>query len=120
VRFNTDIRRFQDEVCEWSKQNFGDVPYWQQVMGVVEEVGELSHHLLKQAQGIRGTYDEHEAEAKDGVGDIVVFLANLCISRGWDLQEIVEETWNKVKQRDWKKDPNLGGTTTKSTQGKDR
>lgn len=67
----------------------------------------LSHALLKQKQNIRGTAEEHEAAAKDAVGDIVVFLAELCNARGWDLELIASETWSQVRRRDWRKE---GGT----------
>lgn len=102
------LRQLQDEQQEWGRLNFGDRPWQQPFLGVVEEVGELSHALLKQWQGIRGTHDEHEVAAQDAVGDIVVFLAALCSARGWDLEAIVEETWTRVKRRDWKADSAQG------------
>jgi NTP pyrophosphatase (non-canonical NTP hydrolase) len=77
-------------------------------MGLVEEVGELSHALLKQKQGIRGSADDHEAAAKDAVGDIVIFLANLCSARGWDMDQIVIDTLAEVVGRDWKRYPDSG------------
>jgi NTP pyrophosphatase (non-canonical NTP hydrolase) len=77
-------------------------------MGIVEEIGELSHALLKQEQGIRGTWLDHETAAKDAVGDIVVFLACLCVLRGWDLAAIVDATWSEVRKRDWKARPHVG------------
>jgi NTP pyrophosphatase (non-canonical NTP hydrolase) len=77
-------------------------------MGVVEEVGELSHALLKQEQGIRGAHDEHERLAQDAVGDTIVYLADLCTRRGWDLSAIVEATWAEVSRRDWKANPATG------------
>jgi NTP pyrophosphatase (non-canonical NTP hydrolase) len=175
-----DYRVFQQEVDEWSRQNFGSSPAWQPLMGLLEEVGELAHAYLKRAQGIRGTKEEHDAAERDALGDIMVFLAHYCCRRGiamgglaqvvipdllyrkrvgaallglarhvgdihmclavdpdtriyasveerqaianllrdlcvyctlreLDLGEIVRETWDKVKQRNWKKDPQSGG-----------
>lgn len=104
------FRQLQDEVDEWASHNFGDDRPWEhRFMGVVEEVGELSHALLKQAQGIRGTKLEHEEAAQDAIGDIVVYLADLCSVRGWSFQDIVDEVWVRVKGRDWRKDPEKGG-----------
>lgn len=80
-------------------------------MGVVEEVGELSHALLKQKQGIRGTFLEHELNAQDSVGDILIFLTGLCDAKGWDLEAITEKTVNHVLKRDWQKNPTTGGQT---------
>jgi NTP pyrophosphatase (non-canonical NTP hydrolase) len=105
------LRRLQDEQKPWVAKNFGveGRRRWQHpFMGVVEEVGELSHALLKQEQGIRGTRAEHEEAAQDAVGDIVVYLADLCTSRGWSFADIVETVWAQVKQRDWTKDPQEG------------
>lgn len=36
---------------------------------------------------------------------------------GWDLQEIVENTWNVVKQRDWTKNKKDGVTTATGGSG---
>ena len=99
-----NFRTLQTEQRQWVEHNFPGRDWTQPFMGVVEEVGELSHALLKQRQGIRGTHAEHEAAAKDAVGDIVVFLADLCSARGWDFQTIVDETWAEVRQRDWQAD----------------
>jgi NTP pyrophosphatase (non-canonical NTP hydrolase) len=104
-----NLRKLQEEQRAWVAHNFGDRPWQMPLMGVAEEVGELNHALLKQWQGIRGTNAEHEEAAKDAVGDIVVFLADLCSARGWDFGAIVEETWSKVLRRDWRADPENGG-----------
>ncbi len=100
------FKQLQEENCEWVKRNFNvqrpnREDGWKPVFGVMEEVGELSHSLLKQSQGIRGSTEEHEANAQDAIGDITVFLADVCSAYGWDYQEIVENVWNTVKQRNW-------------------
>ena len=91
----------QDQVKKWSLHNFGQVPRWQPLLGAVEEVGELAHSFLKREQKIRGTDEEHEANEKDAIGDIVVYLADFCWRSGYDLNMIVEDTWETVKKRDW-------------------
>ena len=100
-----NIREIQNELIIWLNNNFPSSDWQKQFMGIVEEVGELSHSLLKQSQGIRGNSEEHELKAKDAVGDITIYLMALCIRRGWDFQEIVEETWNLVSKRNWKENP---------------
>ena len=102
------ISTFQREVLEWVLKNFNVDDPTDPLLGVVEEVGELAHAILKQKQGIRGTFEEHEAAAKDAVGDICVYLADLCGRRGWDLEDIMVETLNHIKQRDWKARPTTG------------
>ena len=94
----------------WAARNFGEAARWEDpFMGLVEEVGELAHALLKQRQGIRGTPEQLEEEAQDAVGDIVIYLADLCHRRRWDLPAIVRATWSRVSRRDWKAHPEDGG-----------
>jgi NTP pyrophosphatase (non-canonical NTP hydrolase) len=98
------LRRLQAEQVPWVKHNFGDRPSWMPLLGAVEELGELAHAHLKQAQGIRVS-ENHDEKAKDAVADVVIYLADYCSARGFDLETLVMETWDKVKLRDWKKDP---------------
>ncbi len=73
----------------------------------MEELGELTHSHLKGEQGIR-TDENHEENAKDAIGDIVVFMADYCQSRGWDFNSIVWEVWGRVRERNWIKNPTSG------------
>lgn len=68
---------------------------------VIESVGRISHHELKMRQGIRGSYDEHVAAMKDAIGDHFIFLVDFCTAHGFDLQDIVQTTWEEVSKRDW-------------------
>jgi NTP pyrophosphatase (non-canonical NTP hydrolase) len=117
------FKTLQDEVAEWTTSNFANTKFGPRgdihpFMGVVEEVGELSHALLKSEQGIRGTQEEHEAAAKDAVGDIYVYLADLCGRKGWDSQAIIEEVWAKVVQkRNWNANPQTGVVIDGGTAG---
>ena len=73
------ISELQLAVEAWSKRNFPDSPWQYALAGVVEEIGELSHSVLKMAQGIRGSRDKHLADAKDAVADTAIYLADyLC------------------------------------------
>lgn len=94
------LHDLQREHAEWQEKNFGFPSPEQLFLGVVEEVGELAHAQLKMAQGIRGV---GEADVKDAVGDVVIFLAGFCTAMGYDFGKIVETTWSQVKQRDWTK-----------------
>src|SRR5262245_2028022 len=60
-----NLSRTQAEIYEWSTRNFGnpvEITYniWS-FLGMVEEVGEIAHAILKYSQEIRGTREEHEA-----------------------------------------------------------
>ena len=96
-----DIRYVQEQNCKWVAHNFPGQTWHQHFMGMVEELGELSHALLKQDQGIRGRWGDHEEEAKDAVGDLFIFALSLCNSRGWSLEQIIQDTWTQVQRRDW-------------------
>jgi NTP pyrophosphatase (non-canonical NTP hydrolase) len=110
------FRQLQNEQQAWANHNFPDTggDSWQPFLGVVEEVGELSHALLKRKQGIRGTEWEHQLEIWDSVGDIVIYLADFCKREKIDFQDCVEETWQRVQKRDWQKDK-LNGTNIPPT-----
>lgn len=101
------LERLQSEQRVWEIENFGEQPRvmsYQSFLGVVEEVGELAHAILKREQRIR--YSEAEAidKEKNAVGDITVFLAAYCTRRGYDYGAIVEEVWDEVRRRNWKKE----------------
>lgn len=99
---NLTLRKLQSVSGRWAARNFGDKrPTYHPLLGVSEEVGELCHAHLKREQGIRGTEAELIAQAKDAVGDIVIFLADYCNLNGIDLQEAVEMSWREVSKRDW-------------------
>ena len=104
------LRQLQKEQQPWVSHNFpGREPYYP-LLGVQEEVGELSHAHLKALQGIRGTPEEHHAAKIDAIGDIIIFLSDYATANGIDIQDAVEKTWAGVKKRDWRKDP-VNGTT---------
>ena len=104
------LSELQAQVADWAAQNFGtSADGGDALLGVVEEVGELSHAVLKRKQGIRGTRAEHDAAIRDAVADIVIFLLDFCAREGIDLHEAVVDTWQSVVQkRDWRRNPATG------------
>lgn len=99
-----NLRELQEEQKPWIEHNFGGRPSWQPLLGALEELGELAHAHLKDAQGIR-TGEQHRAAKVDAVADVVIFLADYCTAEGIDFQAALEDTWSTVKKRDWKADP---------------
>lgn len=97
------LGNLQNDLREWTSRNFPDATSEQQLLGVCEEVGELCHAVLKQKQGIRGTVEELMDKERDAIGDIVIFLANYCNMRGFDLAKCIAFAWEEVKDRDWNK-----------------
>jgi NTP pyrophosphatase (non-canonical NTP hydrolase) len=104
------LRQLQEEQRVWADHNFPNRVSYQPLLGVLEELGELAHHHLKASQGIRGSTELHREKARDAVGDLMIYLADYCNLEGYEMQEILEEVWGQVKQRDWQKDPETGGT----------
>lgn len=51
------------------------------------------------------------AEEQDGIADIDIYLSDYCHRNHHDRQEIVEDVWQSVKERDWKKNPETGKET---------
>lgn len=120
-----DLSELTMEVGEWAEENFGDqydiqhsvIERSQSVvqqddvdigaifctLGVNEEAGELTHSVLKRAQGIRGDEDGVGRDAEmDAVGDIIVYLADFCHRRGYDLDDCVKLAWHgEVADREW-------------------
>lgn len=71
-------RELINEVGEWAEKNFGHKKH--PVLGMVEEVGELCHCLLKRIQGIRGFDDPNKfnEEFTDALADIGIYLMHHC------------------------------------------
>lgn len=83
------LRRLQEEQKPWVDHNFGEHPAWMPLLGAVEEIGELAHAHLKEAQHIR-TSENHIDNAKDAIADIVIYLADYCSVRGFDFEQVEE------------------------------
>jgi NTP pyrophosphatase (non-canonical NTP hydrolase) len=100
------LKEYQERHDKWQKRNFGGKhgSGYRPLLGVVEEVGELSHAHLKSEQGIRNNED-HEANKKDAVADIIIYLSDYCTGQGIDLEKTLKETWDQVLKRDWKTNP---------------
>lgn len=98
----------QNRLHGWRRRNFPNADSTQQLLGLVEEVGELAHAVLKQIQNIRGDRATHDAEILDAIGDIQVFLAGFCSYRGVDMQLAYEQVARLVMDRDWIKYPENG------------
>ena len=103
------MKDIQDEVRDWRVRNFGDDKDYRPVLGVCEEAGELAHSFLKMDQKIRGSRGQHIADMQDAIGDITIFLMDLCGRFGWDYELVVRKVWAEVKLRDWTKNTNTGG-----------
>lgn len=101
----------QEEREHWVAYNFPNHQETDSILGVVEEMGELAHHLLKRGQGIRGGDVDHDAEIRDACADLVIFLLGIASHEGFDLMDEIRVTWDQVRRRDWVRYPTDGVTT---------
>lgn len=81
---------------------------------LLTHIGQLVHRNLKRHQGIRGYHDNHKffPEIRLQLNDILIGVGRLYALSKPDRQCSVHEiliiavdTWQQVKQRDWKKNP---------------
>lgn len=107
------VQELQDEIKNWSLNNFGNQPSYRPLLGIGEEVGELNHAFLKTEQGIR-TDENHREKMKDALGDIFIYMCDFAARENIDLFTEIVRAWDKVKARNWKKYPDSGGLPPKS------
>ena len=169
---NKTLSEIQSELKVWTEYNFGKQDSSIPILGMIEELGELSHAILKEKQGIRQS--DFLADKKDAIADIVIYVLNyfnsinktvvfetqsndftsktehlisFIVTRqigrltatvytrkgytdtalsscriilrwldsyssflGFDFTTLVNEVWEQVKLRDWKKYPKDGRT----------
>jgi hypothetical protein len=100
----------------WVLHNFPDEGTDENLQGIVEELGELTHAQLKHNQSIRGFDDEEfENHAQDAIGDLTIYLLGIVYDQGvlpdaistvagasefGDWHRIVKYTWYVVDQPD--------------------
>ena len=104
---NTPLSLIQTEQDMWRLHNFPNVSPEYALLGIGEELGELYHDHLKMTRGIRGVGLD---DLKDSIGDMVIFLISYCNVMDIDLANVVTDTWETVKKRDWVKFPKDGMT----------
>jgi NTP pyrophosphatase (non-canonical NTP hydrolase) len=108
------LSSIQHRIDEWTTRNFGSPSIIPQRVGVspflgmVEEMGEIAHHILKLEHGIRGSDDDHIEGIVDGIGDLMVFLLGFCAANGIDAERTLIRVWEKVEKRDWQRFPKNG------------
>lgn len=94
------IQELQDQQRPWVLRNFGERPAHWPLLGIGEELGELSHAQLKMEQGIRGSLEEHHAAQKDAIADCIIFCSDYCSAMGWKLHVALGALeWSQVQVR---------------------
>lgn len=89
------------EYCEKAKRTLADLKYREKdnlhmILGMTTEVGELADIYKK---NLAYKKDIDEVNAKEELGDITWYIANMCNINGWDLEEILETNIAKLQTR---------------------
>lgn len=94
---NKTLSEIQAELKVWTIYNFGKQESIIPIMGMIEELGELTHAHLKELQGIRKS--DFLADKKDAIADIIIYLLNYfnCIDKDISL---IEEVINAPHEGD--------------------
>ena len=110
-----DLDRLQVMLARWQRTNFGGTTLEQNTLGVAEEVGELSHAVLKHVQGIRNleTTGALREAAGDAIADAAIYLIQVATHLRLDFGTLLWHTGLEVMKRDWKHDK-AGGSATAS------
>lgn len=89
----TDLIAFQEEHRAWSLRNFGATPPYYPLLGVIEELGELSEAgaLLEDLPSDDPAVAQAQADLVDAVGDIAIYICDVCNKRLWSFEEL----WNE-------------------------
>lgn len=75
---------------------------------LVEIVGQLNHVFLKTKQKIRITQEESEHQTNILIAKLITALTKLCMYKGHNFIELVNNVWSEVSKRDWIKYPKTG------------
>ena len=97
----------QKELKEWQLINFGIPEPSDMIIGMTEELGELSHYFLKGKQGIREAANGTDVTDKitDAFGDIIIFGTQLMTCLGRDAEQEIKKVLSEVLQRDFVNNP---------------
>ncbi len=103
----------QDDLQNWQHRNFRDSLSADMIIGMAEELGELSHWYLKRKQGIREGVKggDFKAEIGDTFADVVIYGIQLMTNEGIDAEQVIKDTIIKVLKRNWKDNPSGAGET---------
>jgi len=98
----SDQQRLIDEL----KRSVG----YRYLLGMMEELGEVTHVHLKREQQIREGLNPDECDKliKDGIGDLLNYAICYCESQGTDLISCLQVSWEQIKDRDWTQERKQG------------
>jgi len=81
------FKQLQEEHKVWAEKNFGNQDIEVYCLGLIEEIGELAHSVLKRKQGIKNN-ENHDEKIKDAIGDITIYLVGFCNCSDINIEEL--------------------------------
>lgn len=96
------LKQLQEEQGPWVLHNFGDRPAWQPLLGLVEELGELSEAVeqykaagalspsVRDLLNLDPLHYKHAIE--DALADTVIFMSDFCNSMEIDMETMVSKS----------------------------
>ncbi len=107
---NIDMSEFNSDISENMKNGFGIGSILKVILHLQSAIGQVAHAHLKKEQGIR-IGEDHNGKIRQGLENIVALLKYLIedffevyiegIRNGVILADVVWDTWQEVKKRDW-------------------
>lgn len=99
------MERWQKPLAAWQERELPcedkDKQTLRVMVGAAEELGEVARCVLKRSQEIRATEHVWTSRAEEEIGDVCVFLMQLCALLGLDFEACIERAAQKVLGRDW-------------------
>lgn len=92
---NKTLQEIQSELKVWTEYNFGQQTPEISILGMIEELGELSHAILKEKQGIRTS--DFLADKKDAIADLTIYCLNYFNS----IEVVVSQNTNSINSLDY-------------------
>lgn len=100
-----DIEEYQKRLKDWQILHFGSSPPEWLTVGMMEELGEMAHTLLKYQQGIREhrekDVEKFKKQLADDFGDVVVYGMQVLTHFGINAEDAMRDTFEHVLKRDW-------------------
>jgi NTP pyrophosphatase (non-canonical NTP hydrolase) len=84
------FQELQAEQAPWAARNFGDVPAWQPLLGMIEEVGELFEVCTR----VDEEDERYEVDAKDAIADLIIFSVDFANRMDLVLPSPRSEEWS--------------------------
>ena len=86
-------------VANWADSLGESLSGYELLLEIAGGVRKLAHAHLKSEHGVCAGED-HDANARDAIGDIIVCLTYYCGHRGWTATECARNAFAKVGERD--------------------